>query len=87
MVDRLCIIFYFLSELAVPWCVEQPQSSLLELAPSFQWLSARFDVWKAVIRLSFLCESMTFALDWQSFVWLGSYGGTSKLLRFQGACI
>ena len=34
MVNRLCILLYFLSELGVPWCVEQPQSSLLELAPS-----------------------------------------------------
>ena len=47
MVNRLCILLYFLSELGVPWCVEQPQSSLLELAPSYQWLCDRFDVWKA----------------------------------------
>ena len=33
MVDRLCILLYFLSELAVPWCVEATSIEFVGIGP------------------------------------------------------
>ena len=46
MVARVCFCLYLLSSMGVPWCLEQPASSLLERHPLFQHLCRRFEVFK-----------------------------------------
>lgn len=46
MVARVCLCLYMLSTLGMPWCLEQPASSVLERHPLFQFLCERFLVYK-----------------------------------------
>ena len=46
MVARVCLILLVLSTLKIPWVLEQPQSSILELSEPFQNLVKHFKVWK-----------------------------------------
>ena len=47
MVARVCAILMTLSALKIPWILEQPQSSILELSKPFQNLAKHFKVRKA----------------------------------------
>ena len=47
MVSRMCFYLLILSELHLPWFVEQPSLSLMETHPMFEYLCKRFTVYKA----------------------------------------
>ena len=51
MVARVCLALLILSSLKIPWVLEQPQSSILELSQPFQNLAKRFKVWKVGFRM------------------------------------
>ena len=47
MVARTCIYLLVLSSLRLPWCIEQPASSLLEAHPLFSFLLKKFTIYRA----------------------------------------
>ena len=51
MVGRVSLALMVMSSLSLPWILEQPGSSLLELHPAFQQLSKRFQVFKVFVWL------------------------------------
>ena len=72
MVFRVCLILWVLSELGVPWCLEQPQSSLLEFSKPFQKLCSRFTVFKAPNTIYTpcvcVCHCMSIYAMWHAIV-------------------
>ena len=46
MVGRVSLALMVMSSLSLPWVLEQPGSSLLELHPAFQRLSKHFQIFK-----------------------------------------
>ena len=83
MVARCCLILLILSVLKIPWVLEQPQSSILELSEPFQNLAKHFKIWKVGFRMfQFLLVSGSCQLLeslCKVFLWLGSYGGGSAV--------
>lgn len=49
MVARVSLVLMVLSSLELPWILEQPSSSLLELRPAFQRLSKHTRVYKVFL--------------------------------------
>ena len=46
MVSRVCLYILILTELCLPWCLEQPTSSLLEAHPLFVFLAQKYKIFK-----------------------------------------
>lgn len=47
MVGRVCLCILVMSALHIPWCLEQPSSSVMELHPCFQYIAKKFVVYRA----------------------------------------
>ena len=56
MVARTCVYLLVLSSLRVPWCIEQPASSLLEAHPLFSYLLKKFTIYRAAWLVSHIID-------------------------------
>ena len=48
MVARVCVYLLILATLDIPFCLEQPASSLLEWHPLFAFLARNFTIYKVI---------------------------------------
>ncbi|CAK9052314.1 unnamed protein product [Durusdinium trenchii] len=51
MVARVCLVLSITCSLHLPFILEQPSSSLMELHPAFRWLSKQFKIYRIFVWL------------------------------------
>lgn len=65
MVARVAFILLIMSCMHIPWCLEQPATSLLEMHPAFQHVARTYSVFRAALAyLLLVCRLLRRMCGW-----------------------